>query len=247
MCIRDSSDPLYIETVQDNCFTEIQRENLVVWILQFFPQLEEITSQALKVSQRTKELSIIYLNSYLSKKKCSIEQFESLGITVIFLSLKIEERFPFTLQQLSSLVKDKTIDTAELQKIELEILESLDWQLNIQTPGEYAREFIQYLFEEEDQLKLLDYVDDFMDICIANYKFLQFKSSEIALTCIVLIIEQIQTEIQYQAVFIEKVFNILPIEPSSIEQCFQIFVGFAKQIDDLENDRSIMDEEVVIY
>lgn len=48
------------------------------------------------------------------------------------------------------MIENKEFTVSKLQEMELQVLESLDWNLNITTPGEYARNFIKYIFNEEE-------------------------------------------------------------------------------------------------
>ena len=48
------------------------------------------------------------------------------------------------------------------------MLDSLDWNLNITTPGEYARVIIKEFLNADDQEFVLLNLDDYINICLAS-------------------------------------------------------------------------------
>ena len=123
---KDLSDNYLKYRPDPNCFesqidlTSTMRAMLLNWLLE--------VCAAFKLSRETYYLSLSTLDRVLSSTSIKQSEFQLIGVTCLYLSVKREEIDNYPIEEFSKLT-DKTFTVSQIRQKESEILPLLKWQL----------------------------------------------------------------------------------------------------------------------
>lgn len=118
----------YLETTQQGKMTEFHRTVVLDWLVK--------TSGDLKASDKTLELSILYLECFLSKKPVSsLPILELVAVLCFCIALKYEEGRPLTPSEIQE-VCSVPVALNDILTTEFFIIRTLEWNLDIPTVSE---------------------------------------------------------------------------------------------------------------
>jgi len=134
----------------------------------------------IKLGYKTKQMAVLITDIILSKLKIHKKYLQLLGITTIFITVKSEESFIYTLTHACEHCAN-AYTKEEVSTMEMLILKTLKWKLQYPVPGEIARRLVQLTNSElnVNLFKLYKKLDNFVDLAIS-----EFDSSMFSPTCI---------------------------------------------------------------
>ena len=164
----------YIEKVQKGKFNKVQRENLITWIS------ELCDSQ--NATKKTMQLSIYYLDSFLSKKQITnFSVLELIGLVCISIALKYEESREFPPSKILNLCSNRfTIEA--IIATEVYVLSILDWKIDFLTPDEILYYLFEFTCESIETKKISNCAQNFIQIALADYEISRFSPFVIAVS-----------------------------------------------------------------
>ncbi|CAK59441.1 unnamed protein product (macronuclear) [Paramecium tetraurelia] len=124
----NSQLPLYIGNSQGVC----RRDILVQWVIQ--------QSQKFEHSLKTLELAVIYIDTYLNIFNIEPEFLELLGISAYSMASKFNETEAIGQIKLKDDFGKVLYEDQVYNEMEVQLLQSLDFQLNHVTPSDYLIE-----------------------------------------------------------------------------------------------------------
>lgn len=97
-----------------------------------------------KFRRRAYHLAVDYIDRYLSinAAEVSIEQYKLIGVTCLFIAIKLEERYPPELSSLPS-TPDNALTHDKIRTCEKNVLKSLDWDIDHMTPDCWLNLYLQ--------------------------------------------------------------------------------------------------------
>ena len=164
----------YLEKVQKGKLNKIQRENLITWIS------ELCDSQ--NTTKKTMQLSIYYLDSFLSQKAISnFSILELIGLVCISIALKYEESREFSPSKILSLCSNRfTIEA--IIATEVYVLSILDWKIDFLTPDEILYYLFEFTCDNVETKKITNCAQNFIQIALADYEISRFSPFIIAVS-----------------------------------------------------------------
>ncbi|CAD8193946.1 unnamed protein product [Paramecium pentaurelia] len=117
--------PFYIGNSQGVC----RRDILIQWVIS--------QSQYFKHSIKTLELAVIYIDTYLNFFNIGPQYLELLGISAYSLASKFNETEAIGQIKLQNNLSQELFDDQEYNEMEVQLLKSLEFQLNYITPSDY--------------------------------------------------------------------------------------------------------------
>ena len=211
-----------------NCFesqldlTSSMRAMLLNWLLE--------VSAAFKLSRETYYLSLSTLDRVLSSTPIKQSEFQLIGVTCLYLSVKREEIENYSIEEFSKLT-DKTFTVSQIKQKESEILPLLKWQLYPSTYFNWLnalmKEWDNFIikgfnetiismknsqedlnrvlvtFKEKNKHSYLRYIQsmELLDICTIDYQVYNFTP--------IYLISAILYSVVYKA-FVESKFELFP-------------------------------------
>jgi len=163
----------YYDNVQDKEITPKMRTKLVEWMIQLADEI--------KLGYKTKQMAIIIVDIILSKLKIHKKYLQLLGITSIFIVVKSEESFIYTLTHACDHCAN-AYSRDEVSAMEMLILKGLKWKLQFPTPGEISRRLVQLANQtlNVNLAKFFKKIDNFIDLAISDYDISIFSPTSIA-------------------------------------------------------------------
>lgn len=149
------------------------RRKLVEWMIQL--------SDELKLGYKTKQTAVILADLALSKLKIHKNFLQLLGITCVFIAVKCEESFTYTLDNAREHCAN-TYSKQEIGAMEMLIFKTLKWKLNYPTPGDIARRLVHAsgATSISNMPKFFKRIDNFIDLCLSENDMSVFTPSTIA-------------------------------------------------------------------
>jgi hypothetical protein len=121
------------------------RKKLVKWLYEVVEDFE--------YSQVTFALGIHILDKYTLNKGFDLSEYQLIGITVLFIAAKIEEPKAKSVKDYME-VTDSSVSIREILEKELEILQSFNFDIDLQIPHAYLRSW--YLQKMECKFSLIE-------------------------------------------------------------------------------------------
>jgi len=167
----------FYDTIQEGEMTAKMRTKLVEWMIQLADEI--------KLGYKTKQVAIILVDLLLSQLKIHKKYLQLLGITCIFITVKSEESFIYTLTHACEHCAN-AYTREEVSAMEMLILKTLKWKLQYPTPGEIARRLVHVVNAELDLnlAKIFKKIDNFIDLSISDFDMSVFTPSAIAVAAI---------------------------------------------------------------
>jgi hypothetical protein len=167
----------YYDTVQEGELNAKMRTKLIEWMIQLADEVN--------LGYKTKQVAITLVDLLLSQLKIHKKYLQLLGITCIFITVKSEESFIYTLTHACEHCAN-AYTREEVSAMEMLILKTLKWKLQYPTPGEIARRLVHIVNGELDLnlAKIFKKIDNFIDLSISDYDLSIFSPSAIAVAAI---------------------------------------------------------------
>eukprot|EP00670_Eutreptiella_braarudii_P029785 CAMPEP_0174383858 /NCGR_PEP_ID=MMETSP0811_2-20130205/125524_1 /TAXON_ID=73025 ORGANISM="Eutreptiella gymnastica-like, Strain CCMP1594" /NCGR_SAMPLE_ID=MMETSP0811_2 /ASSEMBLY_ACC=CAM_ASM_000667 /LENGTH=175 /DNA_ID=CAMNT_0015537619 /DNA_START=26 /DNA_END=550 /DNA_ORIENTATION=- len=163
----------YVEEVQAD-ITWQMRAILIDW-------LNEVTEEFnLKID--TLCLAVNYVDRYLSCVHVQRNRLQLVGVTCMLIASKIEEIVPPSVDDFVY-ITDNTYTRDELTKMEIVILNQLEFCLTAATVRDFVGIYLRVAQADKAVCMLVDYL---VELTLQDYVFLRYPPSLIAATAIVL-------------------------------------------------------------
>jgi hypothetical protein len=240
--------PNYYETVQELEVTPKMRTKLIEWMIQLADEI--------KLQYKTKQMAVIIVDLILSKLKIHKKFLQLLGITAIFISIKSEESFIYTLKNACDHCAN-SYTSAHVSEMEMLILKTLKWKLQYPTPGEIARRLVQLANSalQVDMSRFFKKTDNFIDLAISEFDTAVFSPTCIAIASVMCTFENSLEHIQlWRNIIVENFhfdFTIIDDLYQKIVQKLAVFfpdyVNNSQQISNCQESPSMVEQEQIMH
>ncbi|XP_071081411.1 uncharacterized protein [Haliotis cracherodii] len=154
--------------LEDQAVTSSMRAVLVDWLMQV--QCHE------RLNDDTLHLTVALIDRYICHKAPAIHEVQLLGITCVLIAAKFVERFPPEIATLCHLT-DNTYTEDEVITMEIMILKTLKFDLNIPGPIVFLDRFLQ---AEESDSKVSHLCKYLLDLSLVSADTVRFVPSMVA-------------------------------------------------------------------
>lgn len=194
--------PNYYELIQEGEVNPKMRTKLVEWMIQLADEI--------KLGYKTKQVSIIIVDLILSKLKIHKKYLQLLGITSIFITVKSEESFIYTLSHACEHCAS-TYTKEEISAMEMLILKTLKWKLQYPAAGEIARRLVQLLneFLGLNLSKFFKKIDNFVDLAVSEFDSSVFAPSSVAAAAVMCAFENSTVHVEQWRKLMAEHFNFV--------------------------------------
>ncbi|XP_057957590.1 cyclin-D5-1-like [Malania oleifera] len=170
---------------------------------------------------RTAYVSVIYFDRYLSRKPIANGKFWAvrlLSVACLSLAAKMEER---TAPALSAYPAESGFGSSAIQRMELQVLNALEWRMASITPFVYIHYFIKKFVDESNLKDLVPTAVDFMMTVIKDINLMDNRALVIAAAAV---LATFDTQLSRTAV--ELKISLIPswesIEIEHIFSCYKL-------------------------
>ncbi|KAM5146925.1 G2/mitotic-specific cyclin-B3 [Mantella aurantiaca] len=164
--------PNYIESQHD--ISKEMRAILVDWMVEVQENFE--------LNHETLYLSIKLVDHYLAAFVISREKLQLIGSTAVLVASKFEERCPPCLDDFLYICDD-AYKREDLIAMEVDILQKLNFDINIPVPYRFLRRFAKGAHANMETLTLARYI---CELTLQEYDFMQERASKMAAGCLYL-------------------------------------------------------------
>jgi len=178
-------------TRHHQAITDEMRAILVDWLIEvsFSQNFETIKRSPVKLralSPNTLPMAVNYIDRFLSSFYICKTKFQLIGITALFVAVKMNHEHLPTVEDLCELT-DCTYDEFELQRTERILLNSLDFKLLPIIPTYFYQYFLSISGGSEDSYSPL-FCQFLTELCLLDYNIsIDFLPSEVALSIVLLL------------------------------------------------------------
>ncbi|XP_068105784.1 G2/mitotic-specific cyclin-B3 [Hyperolius riggenbachi] len=174
MCQREEMFvlPNYIDSQSD--ISKEMRAILVDWMVEVQENFE--------LNHETLYLSIKLVDHYLAVSVTTREKLQLIGSTAVLIASKFEERCPPCLDDFLYICDD-AYKREELLAMEVDILQRLNFDINIPVPYRFLRRFAKCARASMETLTLARYI---CELTLQEYDFMQERASKMAAGCLFL-------------------------------------------------------------
>ncbi|KAG8448083.1 hypothetical protein GDO86_015248 [Hymenochirus boettgeri] len=162
----------YMEIQTD--ISKEMRSILVDWMVEVQENFE--------LNHETLYLAVKLVDHYLSVSVSMKEKLQLLGSTAVLIASKFEERCPPCLDDFLYICDD-AYRREELVAMEMEILQKLNFDINIPVPYRFLRRFAKCAHANMETLTLARYA---CELTLQEYDFVQESASKLAASCLLL-------------------------------------------------------------
>ncbi|KAM8953864.1 G2/mitotic-specific cyclin-B3 [Pelodytes ibericus] len=135
-----------------------------------------------ELNHETLYLAVKLVDHYLAVSVAMREKLQLIGSTAVLLASKFEERCPPCLDDFLYICDD-AYKREELVGMEMEILQKLDYDINIPVPYRFLRRFAKCVHANMETLTLARYI---CELTLQEYDFVQESASKMAASCLLL-------------------------------------------------------------
>ncbi|CAH2315674.1 G2 mitotic-specific cyclin-B3 [Pelobates cultripes] len=164
--------PNYIEMQDD--ITKEMRSILIDWMVEVQENFE--------LNHETLYLSVKMVDHYLAATVAMREKLQLIGSTTVLIASKFEERCPPCLDDFLYICDD-AYRREELVAMEMEILQKLNFDINIPIPYRFLRRYAKCAHANMETLTLARYI---CELTLQEYDFVQESASKMAASCLLL-------------------------------------------------------------
>jgi hypothetical protein len=176
----------YLESMQKGKLSKAQRENVITWI-------SEICDSQ-NASKKTMQLSIYYLDSFLSQKAVSnFSILELIGLVCISIALKYEESREFPPMKILALSQNRFTLEAVIAT-EVYVLSILNWKIDFLTPDEILQYLFEFTCENFETQKITKCAQNFIQIALTDYEISRFSPFVIAVASAICVFQIVNYE-----------------------------------------------------
>ena len=177
-------DADYLTKVQDP--TEVKdtsRAFLIEWIID--------VHRKFRLRAETLYVTVFIVDRFLSLKKIKKHGLHILGITALLISTKYEEIYPPQLKELLNVSENK-FNKAEVLKMELDILVTLQFDLTSPSPYRFLERFRKLSTVVASDDKVFFFAQYLMEIALLDASLLKYNGSELAAAVLILATKSIK-------------------------------------------------------
>lgn len=177
-------DADYLTKVQDP--TEVKdtsRAFLIEWIID--------VHRKFRLRAETLYVTVFIVDRFLSMKKIKKHGLHILGITALLISTKYEEIYPPQLKELLNVSENK-FNKAEVLKMELDILVTLQFDLTSPSPYRFLERFRKLSTVVASDDKVFFFAQYLMEIALLDASLLKYNGSELAAAVLILATKSIK-------------------------------------------------------
>ncbi|KAM4696083.1 G2/mitotic-specific cyclin-B3 [Rhinophrynus dorsalis] len=164
--------PNYIEMQTD--ISKEMRAILVDWMVEVQENFE--------LNHETLYLAVKMVDHYLAVSVAMREKLQLIGSTAVLIASKFEERCPPCFDDFLYICDD-AYRREELVAMEIEILQKLNFDINIPVPYRFLRRFAKCAHASMETLTLARYI---CELTLQEYDFVQESASKMAASCLLL-------------------------------------------------------------
>eukprot|EP00941_MAST-03F_sp_MAST-3F-sp1_P004503 g4503.t1 len=165
--------PEYWKSVQEGAMRARWRKTLVEWLLQFPTEMA--------ISNFSVMVAVNMMDRYFSKVKCMKEHYQLVALICAFISSKLHDSQPLTMTEIIE-ISSQTYSVSEIKRLELKILQTLEWKLLPATTHEIAYELLRIHTDDKFVTEQLsNFINVCLDIQLLNIDFLKFSPPLVAL------------------------------------------------------------------
>ena len=171
-------DPDYLSKVQ--LPTEVKdtsRAFLIEWIID--------VHRKFRLRPETLYVTVFIVDRYLSLKQIKKSELHILGVTSLLISTKYEEIYPPQLKELLNVSENK-FNKAEVLKMELDILVTLQFDLTSPSPYRFLERFRKLSSTVASDDKIFFFAQYLMEIALLDASLLKYNGSELAASTLIL-------------------------------------------------------------
>ena len=177
-------DADYLTKVQDP--TEVKdtsRAFLIEWIID--------VHRKFRLRAETLYVTVFIVDRFLSLKKIKKHGLHILGITALLISTKYEEIYPPQLKELLNVSENK-FNKAEVLKMELDILVTLQFDLTSPSPYRFLERFRKLSTIVASDDRVFFFAQYLMEIALLDASLLKYNGSELAAAVLILATKSIK-------------------------------------------------------
>ncbi|XP_073456761.1 G2/mitotic-specific cyclin-B3 [Aquarana catesbeiana] len=164
--------PNYIDVQRD--ISKEMRAILVDWVVEVQENFE--------LNHETLYLAIKLVDHYLAASVITREKLQLIGSTAVLVASKFEERCPPCLDDFLYICDD-AYKREELIAMEVDMLQKLNFDINIPVPYRFLRRFAKCAHANMETLTLARYI---CELTLQEYDFVQERASKLAASCLYL-------------------------------------------------------------
>ncbi|XP_056395529.1 G2/mitotic-specific cyclin-B3 isoform X2 [Hyla sarda] len=164
--------PNYMESQGD--ISKEMRAILVDWMVEVQENFE--------LNHETLYLAVKLVDHYLAASVVTREKLQLIGSTTVLIASKFEERCPPCLDDFLYICDD-AYKREELIAMEMDILQKLNFDINIPVPYRFLRRFGKCAHASMETLTLARYI---CELTLQDYDFVQESASKMAASCLLL-------------------------------------------------------------
>ncbi|XP_077139531.1 G2/mitotic-specific cyclin-B3 [Ranitomeya variabilis] len=162
----------YLESQAD--ISKEMRAILVDWMVEVQENFE--------LNHETLYLAVKLVDHYLAVKVIMREKLQLIGSTAVLIASKFEERCPPCLDDFLYICDD-AYKREELTAMEMDVLQKLNFDINIPIPYRFLRRFGKCAHASMETLTLARYI---CELTLQDYQFVQESASKMAASCLLL-------------------------------------------------------------
>ncbi|KAJ3691337.1 hypothetical protein LUZ61_020501 [Rhynchospora tenuis] len=159
-------DPSYMSNQSD--INERMRGILIDWLIEVHYKLELL--------DETLFLTVNLIDRFLALQNVVRKKLQLVGVTALLLACKYEEVSVPVVEDLI-IICDRAYTRAELLEMERLMVNTLQFNMSVPTPYVFMKRFLKAA-ESDKKLELLSFF--MIELCLVEYKMLQFKPSILA-------------------------------------------------------------------
>ncbi|NP_001090491.1 cyclin B3 L homeolog [Xenopus laevis] len=167
--------PNYMEMQTD--ISKDMRAILVDWIVEVQENFE--------LNHETLYLAVKLVDHYLAVSVIMREKLQLIGSTAVLIASKFEERCPPCVDDILYICDD-AYKRDEVVAMEMEILQKLNFDINIPVPYRFLRRFAKCAHATMETLTLARYI---CELTLQEYDFVQESASKVAASCLLLALQ----------------------------------------------------------
>jgi len=171
-------DPDYLSKVQ--LPTEVKdtsRAFLIEWIID--------VHRKFRLRPETLYVTVFLVDRFLSLKQIKKSELHILGVTSLLISTKYEEIYPPQLKELLNVSENK-FNKAEVLKMEMDILVTLQFDLTSPSPYRFLERFRKLSSTVSQDDKVFFFAQYLMEIALLDASLLKYNGSELAAATLIL-------------------------------------------------------------
>jgi cyclin B len=198
-------DPKYMSNQSD--INHRMRAILIDWLIDVHLKY--------KLVPQTMYIAVNLIDRYLEKNETNRAKLQLVGVTAMFIACKYEEIYPPDLKDFVY-ITDGAYVKQDVLDMEYKMLKSLEFNITFPTQWSIFEIYKKKLDLDDKTFKLAWFL---MELCLIDYKILQFKMSYIAASAILIAIKTL-------GIYRSDFSSVIGIEENQLEECCKEIYNF---------------------